>query len=221
MPRRRSGLNSEVIECCISYGRFSLSLSCHHERPNRGPQRAPFFALVGLGREGSAVFPSVVPGTNNSRFLASLVMTISEGSIPNDPHRTLLVRRSLAPYGVTTTLPNCSLLAKYPCAARVSLNGKVRSTTGFSLPAKTCLRTSFNSPIAPMYDPSSESCRENRKRRSRSPWKPVVAPQVTSVPPCFSDFTLSFHVAWPTCSKTMSTPRRLVMRLTSSAIFCL
>src|SRR5664280_111213 len=29
--------------------------------------------------------PSTVPGANNSRFLASLVMTISEASIPNGP----------------------------------------------------------------------------------------------------------------------------------------
>src|SRR5664280_2308228 len=55
----------------MSYVRLSLSLCCHHERP--------------LGREGPAAFPSTVPGANNSRFLASLVMTISEASIPNGP----------------------------------------------------------------------------------------------------------------------------------------
>ena len=41
-----------------------LSLSCHHERP--------------LGREGSAVSCPSFQAQNNSRFLASLVMTISE-----------------------------------------------------------------------------------------------------------------------------------------------
>src|SRR5271165_2836895 len=78
-------------------------------------------------------------------------------------------RRPLGAHGTTTTLPNCSLLARYSCAARVSLKRKVRSTTGFNFPAKTCFSTSSNSPIAPMYEPSTESWRENRKRRSRLP----------------------------------------------------
>jgi hypothetical protein len=44
----------------------SRFLSCHHERP--------------LGREGSAVFPSRYSSRTKSRFLASLVMTISEAN---------------------------------------------------------------------------------------------------------------------------------------------
>ena len=48
----------------------------------------------------------------------------------------------------------------------------------------------------PMYEPSNDSWRENRNRRSSSTFGPVVAPQVTSVPPALSDLTLSSQVAW-------------------------
>jgi hypothetical protein len=57
------------------------ALNCHHERPNRGPQRAPRRGgLVGVKfRPRDLLFsPAVVPAASNSRFLAPLVMTISE-----------------------------------------------------------------------------------------------------------------------------------------------
>jgi hypothetical protein len=40
-------------------------------------------------------------------------------------------------HGVTTILPNIWLFSRYSCAARISLSGKTRSTTGLSRPAKT------------------------------------------------------------------------------------
>jgi hypothetical protein len=57
---------------------------------------------------------------------------------------------SWQPYGFSTTLPNIWLFSRYSCAARISRNGKVESTTGFSLPANTCFRTSRSSPMVPM-----------------------------------------------------------------------
>lgn len=53
-------------------------------------------------------------------------------------------------YGFTTIFPNIWLFSKYSCAARISLSGKTRSTTGFSRPAKTWPSTSCSSPIVPM-----------------------------------------------------------------------
>ena len=59
--------------------------------------------------------------------------------------------------------------------------------TGLRRPAKTWPRTSCSSLIVPMYEPSNDNWREKRKRRSSSTFGPVVAPQVTSVPPVLSD----------------------------------
>ena len=41
-----------------------------------------------------------------------------------------------------------------------------------------------------MYEPRIVNCFENSARRSRMPWYPVVAPQVTSRPPRASERTL-------------------------------
>jgi len=59
-------------------------------------------------------------------------------------------RSGLSSYGFTTIFPNIWLSSKYSCAARNSLSGKVRSTTGFKRPTNTCFKTSCSSPIVPM-----------------------------------------------------------------------
>src|SRR5437899_745727 len=61
---------------------------------------------------------------------------------------------------VSTIFPNIWLFSMCSCAARMSFKGNVRSTTGFRRPAKTCVSTSYNSPIVPIYEPRIESWRE-------------------------------------------------------------
>src|SRR6185437_16010355 len=106
------------------------------------------------------------------------------------------------------------------CVPRQHRRGKLRSTTGFSLPEKMCFITSWNSPCVPIKEPKNESWRANRKRMSKLASGPVVAPQVTSLPPGFMHFMLSGQVAFPTCSKMMSHMALLVIFFTSSEIFC-
>src|SRR5262249_26071597 len=45
-------------------------------------------------------------------------------------------------YGFRTIFPNCSLFSRRSCATRASRNGKLLSTTAFSLPEKICFMTS-------------------------------------------------------------------------------
>src|ERR1035441_9078395 len=94
-----------------------------------------------LGREGPAFPAAVVPAANNSRFLASLVMTIPHTNrIPNTPHGTLLTQRSIDADGSTTTALSGDVIsstswatsgtddgAGQPNAAAVSLAGRAFS----------------------------------------------------------------------------------------------
>ena len=74
--------------------------------------------------------------------------------------------------------------------------------------------------MVPMNDPRNESWRANKNLISKLASGPVVAPQVTILPPGLRDFMLSAQVALPTCSKTISHMALLVIFFTSSAIFC-
>ena len=56
----------------------------------------------------------------------------------------------IALYGFSTIFPNIWLCSMYSWATRTSCSGKVRSTTGFNFPLKTCFSTSCSSPIVPM-----------------------------------------------------------------------
>src|ERR1035438_9779879 len=57
----------------------SSALSCHHERPNRGPNERRFCACWGrVQAVRDLLFPSARSSANKSRFLATLVMTTSE-----------------------------------------------------------------------------------------------------------------------------------------------
>src|SRR5207249_11244131 len=53
---------------------------------------------------------------------------------------------------VSTIFPNIWLFSMCSCAARISFRGNVRSTTGFSRPAKTCARTSYMGTMGELYE---------------------------------------------------------------------
>ena len=66
----------------------------------------------------------------------------SEGGVQRLPGTAIrsanaTIRAANKSYGFTMTLPNIWLFSRYSCAARISLSGKTRSTTGLSRPANT------------------------------------------------------------------------------------
>src|SRR5215813_10523593 len=55
-----------------------------------------------------------------------------------------------SPQTFKTTFPNCAPDSRYSCASLHSCNGKILSTTGFSLPAATSFSTVANSSFVPI-----------------------------------------------------------------------
>src|SRR5277367_161757 len=128
-----------------------------------------------------------------------------------DPHRQSTFK---------TIFPNSSRFSMRWWASAHFSSGRTMSITGFSKPRRSNSSAENNSALLPMNEPRIVRWRVNRYAMLIAPSKPVVAPQVTRRPPTARLWMLLSHVAWPTCSNTTSTPRRLVKRFTSSAIFC-
>ncbi len=62
-----------------------------------------------------------------------------------------------------------------------------------------------------IVEPSMDCCFINKCLKSMLTDLPVVAPQVTILPPLANNFKLFCHVSGPMCSKTTSTPLLFVI----------
>src|SRR4029077_8501827 len=122
-----------------------------------------------------------------------------------------------APHGAisTTIFPSCSARSNRSSAARASVKGDTRSTTGRRAPALRSRTIPLYSARLPMVEPMMFHWYQKSRRRSSPTFGPVVAPQVTSRPARRSDRNDSSHVASPTFSITTSAPRLSVSVRTS------
>ena len=115
--------------------------------------------------------------------------------------------------------PKMRRSSKSRCASGACASGSTRSTTGRSLPASTCRKMASRWARLPMVEPRMERFLKKTWRRFKETSAPVVAPQVTSLPPQVRQRRLCSNVALPTCSMTTSAPRFPVRRLTSPLRF--
>ena len=102
-------------------------------------------------------------------------------------------------------MPKTSPPASASNAVRASSIGTHDSITGRTSRSTHSRTSRSSSSRVPIVEPTTESCRKNTRFRPAGGSPPDVAPEITSVPPGFSDFSEWSHVAAPTVSATTST----------------